>query len=170
MGGRKNACYVKLLEQFSDLAKNLYLPMDKTSGLIPQFDGYFTLSRDLPKTEGSGASLSAYQISTGLYHLSQVIKQPDVPVLFAYQNFKFSPKVYRRNWDYYRARCEALLSLSYSVHSICASDNGEPESAYDYLMKTALMDLNELHGDVTPGFTRLVLRAHGWRQSEASQE
>ena len=25
------------------------------------------------------------------------------------------------------------------------------ESAYDYLMKTALMDLNELHGDVTPG-------------------
>ncbi|MBO4468283.1 MAG: glycoside hydrolase family 65 protein, partial [Clostridia bacterium] len=141
----------KEIEEFKDLAKNIYLPIDKETGMIPQFDGYFDLSRDLPKTEGSGASLSAYQISTGLYHLSQVIKQPDVLVMFAYQNFKFSPRVYRRNWDYYRARCEALSSLSYSVHSICASDNGEPESAYDYFMKTALMDLDELHGDVTPG-------------------
>lgn len=139
------------LEQFADLVKNIYLPMEEQSGLIPQFDGYFDLSRDLPKTEASGASLSAYQISTGLYHLSQVIKQPDVLVMFAYQNFKFSPTVYRRNWDYYRARCEALSSLSYSVHSICASDNGEPESAYDAFMKTALMDLEQFHGDVTPG-------------------
>ena len=139
------------LNVFSDLAENIYLPIDKVSGMIPQFDGYFGLSRDLPKTESSGASLSAYQISTGLYHLSQVIKQPDVLVMFAYQNFKFSPRVYRRNWDYYRARCEALSSLSYSVHSICASDNGEPESAYDFFMKTALMDLEQLHGDVTPG-------------------
>ena len=138
-------------EKFKDLADNIYLPIESVSGLIPQFDGYFDLSRDLPKTDGNGQSLSAYQISTGLYHLSQVIKQPDVLVMFAYQNFKFSPRVYRRNWDYYRARCEALSSLSYSVHSICASDNGEPESAYDYFMKTALMDLDELHGDVTPG-------------------
>lgn len=139
------------LERFKDLADNIYLPIEDKSGLIPQFDGYFDLSRDLPKTDGNGQSLSAYQISTGLYHLSQVIKQPDVLVMFAYQNFKFSDRVYRRNWDYYRARCEALSSLSYSVHSICASDNGEPESAYDYFMKTALMDLDELHGDVTPG-------------------
>ncbi len=139
------------IEKFKDLADNIYLPIEKISGLIPQFDGYLNLSRDLPKTEGTGESLSAYQISTGLYHLSQVIKQPDVLVMFAYQNFKFSDRVYRRNWDYYRARCEALSSLSYSVHSICASDNGEPESAYDYFMKTALMDLEELHGDVTPG-------------------
>lgn len=150
--GRLTGAYEKaqvteeFLDALTDLMEHLYLPMDPTTGMIPQFDGYFDLSRDLETAAGSAGQAKAFQMKTsGLYHKSQVIKQPDVLVLFAYQNMRFSPKIYSRNWDYYRARCESSSSLSYSVHSICASDMEEPESAYTYFMQTAMMDLDDEH-------------------------
>lgn len=134
----------EMLENIKDLTEHIYLPFDKASGMIPQFDGYFDLSRGLEVVGGNQAK--AFQMkASGLYHKSQVIKQPDVLVLFAYQNMQFPALSYKRNWDYYRARCEASSSLSYCVHSICASDMDEPESAYTYFMETAMMDLNDEH-------------------------
>lgn len=134
----------EMLENIKDLVEHIYLPFDKASGMIPQFDGYFDLSRGLEVVGGNQAK--AFQMkASGLYHKSQVIKQPDVLVLFAYQNMQFPALSYKRNWDYYRARCEASSSLSYCVHSICASDMDEPESAYTYFMETAMMDLNDEH-------------------------
>lgn len=134
----------EMLENIKDLVGHIYLPFDKVSGMIPQFDGYFDLSRGLEVVGGNQAK--AFQMkASGLYHKSQVIKQPDVLVLFAYQNMQFPALSYKRNWDYYRARCEASSSLSYCVHSICASDMDEPESAYTYFMETAMMDLNDEH-------------------------
>lgn len=135
--GKLSAVYEKaqvtegFLDSLRDLAEHLYLPMDPVTGMIPQFDGYFDLSRDLEVAAGNAGQAQAFQMKTaGMYHRSQVIKQPDVLVLFAYQNMTFSPRIYSRNWDYYRARCEASSSLSYSVHSICASNMEEPESTY----------------------------------------
>ncbi len=142
----------EFLDSLRDLAEHLYLPMDPVTGMIPQFDGYFDLSRELEVAAGSAGQAKAFQMKTaGMYHKSQVIKQPDVLVLFAYQNMHFSPKVYSRNWDYYRARCESSSSLSYSVHSICASDMEEPESAYTYFMQTAMMDLDDEHDCASQG-------------------
>lgn len=139
------------LKAVAELAENIYLPMSEESGLIPQFDGYLELSRDLEHTAKVGENMKEFQINNGLYHKSQVIKQPDVLMLFAYQSFKFDSAVYRHNWDYYRARCESSSSLSYSVHSICAADNDEPESAYSYFMQTALMDLDDEHNCTDAG-------------------
>ena len=87
----------------------------------------------------------------GLYNKSQVIKQPDVLMLFAYQNLDMPQSVYRRNLDYYRARCEAASSLSYCVHAICYADMDLPESAYQYLMQTAELDLKDEHGGTGDG-------------------
>ncbi|MCD7884281.1 MAG: hypothetical protein LUI87_11355 [Lachnospiraceae bacterium] len=69
----------------ADVAAKLYLPLDQKTGMIPQFDGYFDLSREL---EVQGGSKSGYtqMKQAGLYNKSQVIKQPDVLMLFAYQN------------------------------------------------------------------------------------
>ncbi len=135
--------------EFLDVAGKLYLPMDDT-GMIPQFDDYFTLSREL---EVQGGSKSGYtqMKQAGLYNLSQVIKQPDVLMLFAYQDLPVTRSVYSRNLDYYQARCEAASSLSYCVHSICFADMDMPESAYGYLMETAEMDLKDIHGGTVDG-------------------
>ena len=82
---------------------------------------------------------------SGLYQKSQVIKQPDVLLLFSYLNMNFDPEVYARNWDYYQARCESASSLSYSVHAICAADQSQPDSTYRYFMKTARLDMDDEH-------------------------
>ncbi len=133
-----------------EVAEKLYLPLDSKTGMIPQFDGYFDLSREL---EVQGGSKSGYtqMKQAGLYNKSQVIKQPDVLMLFAYQNLPLSQKVYRRNLDYYQGRCEAASSLSYCVHSICFADMDMPESTYGYLMETAEMDLKNMHGGTENG-------------------
>lgn len=136
--------------QFSRVAAKLYLPLDLKTGMIPQFDGYFDLSLDL---EVQGGSKSGYtqMKQAGLYNKSQVIKQPDVLMLFAYQNLDMPRSVYRRNLDYYRSRCEAASSLSYCVHAICYADMDLPESAHQYLMQTAELDLKDEHGGTQDG-------------------
>ncbi|MCD8008058.1 MAG: hypothetical protein LUF68_03860, partial [Clostridiales bacterium] len=130
--------------EIRQVAEGLYLPMGR-GGLIPQFDGYFDLSREL---EVQGGSKSGYtqMKQAGLYNKSQVIKQPDVLMLFAYQNLEWPEQVYRRNLDYYQGRCEAASSLSYCVQSICFADMVVPESTYGYMMTTAEMVKKNMHG------------------------
>ena len=137
-------------EEFKKVADLIYLPLNEKTGMIPQFDGYFELSRDL---EVQGGSKSGYtqMKQAGLYNKSQVIKQPDVLMLFAYQNLDVPQNIYRRNLDYYQGRCEAASSLSYCVHSICYADMDMPESTYGYLMDTAEMDLKNMHGGTQDG-------------------
>ncbi len=132
------------IEDIRRLANELYLPFDKKTGMIAQFDGYFDLDREL-ELQGGTTAKSFQMKQSGLYNKSQVIKQPDVMLLFSYMNIPFGDTVYRRNWDYYEARCESSSSLSYPVHAICAADCGQPERLYNYLMKTARLDLDDEH-------------------------
>lgn len=131
-------------KDYSELAEKLYLPMAER-GLIPQFDGYFGLSRTLEEAGGSAAKRQQMKAS-GLYHKSQVIKQPDVMLIFSYLNMKPEEADYALNWDYYEQMCESSSSLSYAPHAICAADNGRMLSAYNYLLKTTFIDLEDIHG------------------------
>lgn len=138
------------LAAFTEIADKLYLPFDRDTGMIPQFDDYFTLSRSL-EVKGGSTAKSFQMKQSGLYNESQVIKQPDVMLLFSYMNLDFGKVAYCRNWDYYEARCEASSSLSYPVHAICAADLGQPERTYQYLLKTARLDLDDEHGNAAEG-------------------
>lgn len=139
------------LGEFFDLLEKLYLPFDEKTGMIPQFDGYFDLSRELEVVAGTSKGGYTQMKQSGLYNKSQVIKQPDVLNLYAFQDLSTSERAYRRNFDYYEARCEAASSLSYCVHSICGSDLDMPEHAYGYLMHTAELDLKDAHGGTKDG-------------------
>ena len=139
----------EISEKWVEVSKKLYLPMD-TSGMISQFDGYFNLSKTL---ECEGGNNSGFQMKSagGQYHKSQIIKQPDVMVLFSYLDFEFSKEVYARNWDYYENMCEASSSLTYPVHAICSFDNDRLYSGYKYLKEAANIDLADLHGGAEDG-------------------
>ena len=140
---------VSTKDEWLQIADNLYLPMDK-GGLIPQFDGYFQLSQTL---ENEGGSNGGFQMKNagGMYHKSQVIKQPDVMVLFSYIHNNFPKAVYERNWDYYEQMCEASSSLTFPVHSICAFDNNQLYKGYKYFLRCAEIDLNDINGDAKNG-------------------
>ena len=136
-------------QKWVEVSKKLYQPMDK-GGMIPQFDGYFNLSRTL---ECEGGNNSGFQMKSagGQYHKSQVIKQPDVMVLFSYLDFEFPKEVYAKNWDYYENMCESSSSLTYPVHAICSFDNDRLYSGYKYLKEAANIDLADLHGGAEDG-------------------
>ena len=125
------------------IGERIYLPIEK-SGLIPQFDGYFNLSRNLEEV-GAGSSKNFQMKTSGLYNKSQIIKQPDVMLLFSYLNIPFEKNVYEINWDYYEKMCESSSSLSFAPHSICSADNGRMLSAYNYLLDTAYIDIRDIH-------------------------
>lgn len=137
-------------QNFVRTADLLYLPFDEETGMIPQFDGYFQLDREL-EIQGGSTAKSFQMKQSGLYNKSQVIKQPDVMLLFSYMDLDFGHEVYSRNWDYYEARCESSSSLSYPVHAICAADLDQPERAYKYLLKTARLDLDDEHDCAADG-------------------
>lgn len=142
----KTTEYARILgiqKDYSEIYDNLYLPMEKC-GMIPQFDNYFNLNRTLEETGGNSAT-SFQMKKSGLYHKSQIIKQPDVMLIFSYLNLKVDGANYSANWDYYEKMCESSSSLSFAPHSICAADNGRMLSAYNYLIDTAYIDIYDIH-------------------------
>lgn len=148
------------LNGFIDICEKLYLPITK-DGLIPQFDGYFSLSRSL-EIAGIGTGKDFQMKESGLYHKSQIIKQPDVMLLYSYINTADVPKKhYALNWDYYEQMCETSSSLTHPVHAICSIDNNRILSFYNYFMNTLRVDLDDIHNNAWQGVHSGCL-AGGW--------
>lgn len=133
----------EIIAEIEKIADGMYLPLEK-NGLIPQFDGYFDLSRTL-KIEGSGSGTNFQMKEAGLYHLSQVIKQPDVMLLFSYLNIDVPNADYNANWDYYEKMCESSSSLTFPVHAICSALAGRPLSFINYLNDCTHIDVRDIH-------------------------
>ena len=125
-----------------DFAAQLYLP-EEENGLIPQFDGYFGLSRTL-RVEGGGVGKGFQMKESGLYQESQVIKQPDVMVLYAYTDCPMKHEAYGENWDYYENMCETSSSLTCPTHTICSADNGRMFSFRKYFLQTVRVDIDDI--------------------------
>ena len=129
---------------FCEIAEKTYRP-ELDNGMIPQFDGYFDLSRGLE--EAGKGTLKQFQMKkSGLYHKSQVIKQPDVLLLYTMVNVGVNGKYYAQNFDYYEQMCESSSSLTFPVHAIASAQNGRPLSFYKYFSDTLKIDIDDIHG------------------------
>ena len=131
------------LRQIGEISEKLYLPLDET-GLIPQFDGYFSLNRGL-EVAGNGSGTNFQMKQAGLYHRSQVIKQPDVMLLFSYLNLDIPGADYSANWDYYEKMCESSSSLTFPVHAICSALADRPLSFLEYFDDSTKIDVKDIH-------------------------
>ena len=133
------------VSRFQYVGENMFLP-GLPNGMIPQFDGYFDLSEELIVANGKAAK--GFQMkSSGLYHLSQTIKQPDVMLLYGYLGLlDMDADKYRANWDYYEKVCEASSSLTYPVNAINSIDNDMPFKFVRYLQQSALVDVEDIFG------------------------
>ncbi len=136
---------LKSLESiFDDSAKNLYIPQpDSKSGVIEQFDGYFSLedtsvdevrSRLLDPTEYWGG---AYGVATD----TQVLKQADVVAMLSMFKDDYSEDIMKANWSYYEPRTEHGSSLSACMYSLLSCYIENPDAAYPLFIKSASADL-----------------------------
>lgn len=133
-----------LIEKMQEISAKLYLPMCE-NGLIPQFDGYFGLSRSLEE-QGKGTLKQFQMKKSGLYHKSQIIKQPDVILLYTMVDVGVDRSHFAENWDYYENMCEVSSSLTFPVHAIAAAQNKQMLSFRKNLLNTVKMDVDDIHG------------------------
>jgi nigerose phosphorylase len=128
-----------------EFAEHLVLPVaDPDNGVIPQFDGYFSLedcslealkSRVLDPNEYLGGG-------NGLATTTQILKQADVVLLMHLLPERFTREEKLVNWEYYEPRTEHGSSLSACAYALVAAAIGKPDFAYTYFLKTATIDLS----------------------------
>lgn len=134
-------------QELAAVAEGIFLPVGEY-GYIPQFDGYFSLADRMDQSD----NLSGLQMRySGSYADSQIIKQPDVMLLYSYVDVGMDRSRYQENFDYYEKMCEMSSSLSYAPHAVCAAHLGRTRSFLEYLEKTVTIDLANLHGGVEEG-------------------
>jgi kojibiose phosphorylase len=111
-----------------------------------QFEGYFARRDvDLAALEPRTGSVQAL-LGIKATNETQVLKQPDVLMLFYMLPHEFSQAVLRANWDYYTRRTDITYgsSLAPGIHAILAGRLDDPETAYRLYMQAALVDLKDL--------------------------
>ena len=149
----------------------IYLPNPNENRIIPQDDTYLTLTDiDLTKyknQEHVGSIFLDYSLSQ--VGKMQVTKQASVVMLMYLLENKFSPEVKLANYNYYEARTLHDSSLSFSTHSILASDLGNRELSYSLYSQAATIDLgmnmkssdHGIHGASLGGVWQIIVCGFG---------
>lgn len=132
-------------------ADAMYLPYDEASGVIPQDDGFLERERwDFEATPPEKYPLLLHYHPLDIYR-KQVLKQPDLLLAELLLAGEFGAAQKRRDYAYYEALTTGDSSLSHCVMSVMAAEAGRIQDAWDYFMKTATLDLDDLHGNAAHG-------------------
>lgn len=133
------------------IADNMYLPEDKTRGVILQQDGFLdkdimTVSQ-LPKEDRPlNQKWSWDRILRSCF-----IKQADVLQGLYFFEDDFDTETIKRNFDFYEPMTVHESSLSPCVHVILASKLGYEEKAYEMYLRTSRLDLDDYNNDTEDG-------------------
>lgn len=139
--------------RWGEIAGRIALLWDEKTGLIEQFRGYFSLE-DLNVADLGSQGRSARDVlGPERTNRSQIVKQPDVLMLFHLFGDRFSPEVLARNWSYYgpRTDLDGGSSLGPAIHAALAARLGEMEEALRRLRQAALVDLTDNRGNTGDG-------------------
>uniref|UniRef100_B8HUN2 Kojibiose phosphorylase n=1 Tax=Cyanothece sp. (strain PCC 7425 / ATCC 29141) TaxID=395961 RepID=B8HUN2_CYAP4 len=143
--------------RWQDMAEHLWIPIDSTTGLLEQFEGFFQLQDiQLADYEPRNRSMQAILGIEGA-NKHQVLKQPDVLMLLYLmrqsQLFPYDQTTLETNWNYYAPRTDITYgsSLGPAIHAILAADLGKLTEAYDRFIQAALVDLEDLRGNSAEG-------------------
>ncbi|AFY77338.1 beta-phosphoglucomutase [Pleurocapsa sp. PCC 7327] len=147
----------KLRDRWEDMAANLWIPYDPTTGLIEQYEGFFNLEDiDLAHYEPRTRSMQEILGIEGA-NKRQVLKQPDVLMLLYLmrqsEEFPYNKEILQKNWDYYAPRTDITYgsSLGPAIHGILASDLGQSDEAYKLFLQAAMVDLEDVRGNAADG-------------------
>ena len=134
-----------------DAAERMYLPYDAELDLHPQDDGFL----DKPVWDVAGTPPGRRPLLLHYHPLTlyrhQLCKQADAVLAFFLLPERFAPSAKRNSYDYYERITVHDSTLSASVFGIMAAELGDAAKAYDYVRASALVDLEDLHGNTGHG-------------------
>lgn len=90
-------------------------------------------------------------------HTHRVVKQADIVLAMYLLQDEFTVEQMRHAYDFYEPMCLHYSSLSYNTHSILATKIGRERQAYDYFMKAAGLDLDDLREATKDGLHAAAL-------------
>ena len=140
------------LGRWREVIEKIYLPVGE-NGLIEQFEGYYQRKNvDLLALEPRDRSA---QVIFGIEgcNETQVLKQPDVLMLFYLLSSFYSDETVRVNYDYYTPRTDHTYgsSLGPSIQAIMACEVGQPDEAYEHFIRAGRADLRDVRGNAGDG-------------------
>lgn len=139
------------VEQWRRAAEWMYVPFDKEKGLYAQDDLFLARAQwDFAHTPAENYPLLLHYHPLVIYRY-QVLKQPDVVLAQVLLPDRFSMAEKKRNFDYYDPLTTGDSSLSPCIQCVAAAELGYTAKAYDYFMRTARMDLDDINENVATG-------------------
>ena len=149
------------IEQFKTVAEKIRLPYDATRAINLQDDRFLSLEPyDLAKNPPGGAINAVW--SYDRVGRTQLLRQADVLVAHLLVGDRFDPAQLTRDFDYYEPKTTHDSSLSFCHHSILAAALKRKAQAYDYFLKTARLDIDDIHGNSWQGVHTACL-AGAWQ-------
>lgn len=144
----------KNINLWEDFLNKLYLPIPNEDNIIPQDDTF--LSKKILDNIGFYKQHQKKQAILSDYSRDeivdmQVLKQADVVMLLNLFPYKFSKEVVKENIVFYENRTIHDSSLSYCAHAQALASIGEIDMAYDFLLKSMEIDINDNPYDSTDG-------------------
>ena len=139
------------IEEWRRAAEHMYLPYDRKRGLYPQDDSFFNKKVwDFENTPKEKYPLLLHFHPLNIYR-HQVLKQPDLVLALFLQSRRFTRAEKKRNFDFYQPLTTGDSSLGPCVQCIMAGELGYTDLAYDYFLKTARMDLDDVNSNTADG-------------------
>jgi kojibiose phosphorylase len=159
---KDSSTFVKLCEEtdideeeiksWKAIEEKIYIPSDKESKIIEQFEGYLKLEDIIIKNyDNNGMPLWPENIEIKNLSKTQLVKQADIVMLLFLLNEEFDNDTKKLNYEYYEKRTMHKSSLSPSIYSILGLKVGDTKNAYKYFMKTALTDLEDNQSNTAEG-------------------
>ena len=139
------------LEQWKNIASQVYFPYDDDKQVFLQQDGF--LDKELTPVVDLNTSERPINQHWSWDRIlrSPYIKQADVLQGFYLFENQFDLKTLERNYNFYEPLTVHESSLSPCVHSIIASRLGKEEQAYAFYLRTARLDLDDYNAEVEEG-------------------
>ena len=129
----------------------MVIPYDDTLGVHCQSEGFTTHERwDFDDTKDEQYPLLMHFPYFDLYR-KQVVKQADLVLAMHLRGDAFTDEQKAANFAYYEALTVRDSSLSACTQSVMAAEVGHLDLAYDYLVESALIDLEDLEHNTKDG-------------------
>ena len=143
--------------RWKDIAENMFIPYNRETGLIEQFEGFFQLEDvNLDEYEPRTCSMPSL-LGLAEVNKRQILKQPDVLMLLYVMGrtaeTDYGKEILLKNWDYYAPRTDITYgsSLGPAIHGIVAASLGKTAEAYEFFRLSAFMDLENSRGNTDSG-------------------
>lgn len=149
------------VEQWRRAADTMYLPYDAALHIHPQDDDFLDKPRwDFAATPPEHYPLLLHYHPLTIYRF-QVCKQADVLLAMLFAGHRFDRGAKLRNFQYYEPLTTHDSTLSAPIFSSLAARIGEGAKALDYFAETAVIDLENRHGNTHHG-VHMAAMAGSW--------